>query len=163
MTTGRHEARMWAVQLLYQHEFNDEPMPEALARFWESRKAGPSLRGFTEALVNGVLHQRDALDQDLQRYTEHWDLKRLNAVDRNILRVALFEILHRHDIPPVVSINEAIELAKSFNGNESGRFVNGVLDRIHRDQGRPSRTTLTAVAGRTERTSETKDHEDGPA
>lgn len=140
---GRHEARLWAVQLLYQRELNDEPLDEALARFWTGRKVGASLKTFTETLVREVVDRLPDIDAHLQRYTEHWDVHRLNAVDRNILRVALYEILHRKDIPPVVSINEAIELAKSFSGDESGKFVNGVLDRIHRDSGRPSRTTLT--------------------
>jgi N utilization substance protein B len=75
----------------------------------------------------------------LQRYAENWDLKRMGAVDRNVMRVALFEMLHRTDIPPVVSINEAVDLAKELSSDESGRFVNGILDRARRDISRPAR------------------------
>lgn len=142
--TGRREARTWAVQLLYQRELNPEPIEEAMAAFWETRKTGPAPKGFAEDLVRGVIATQEELDAFLQRFMEHWSIARLNPVDRNILRVAIYEILHRDDIPPVVSINEAIDLAKSFSGDESGKFVNGVLDRIHREQGGASRTTLTS-------------------
>ncbi len=136
---GRHEARLWAVQFLYQVEYNKGDRREALDLFWASRKAGPKLVAFTEELVDGVISHRKEIDSLLARYAEHWDVKRMGMVDRNIMRVALYEMLHRDDIPPVVSINEAVELAKQFSGDESGRFVNGILDRARKDLKRPAR------------------------
>ncbi|HMP72455.1 MAG TPA: transcription antitermination factor NusB [Kiritimatiellia bacterium] len=145
---GRREARMWAIQVLYQIELNPETPEASLAQFWSTRKAGPKLRQFTEALVLGVRGNLAGLDATLQAYAEHWDLHRMNIVDRNILRVALYEMEYREDVPPVVSINEAIDLAKQFNGVESGRFVNGILDRICKERDRPPRTSLSGMAGK---------------
>ena len=81
-----------------------------------------------------------AVDEKISKYTEHWELSRIAAVDRNILRLAIFEMLFREDIPPVVSINEAVEIAKKFSTRESGAFVNGILDKIKFDLPRPART-----------------------
>jgi transcription antitermination factor NusB len=79
------------------------------------------------------------IDDKIKRYTENYDIQRLSPVDRNVLRLAIYEMLYREDIPPVVSINEAIELAKTFGGSDSGRFVNGILDRVKDDLSRPLR------------------------
>ncbi|NQU11506.1 transcription antitermination factor NusB, partial [bacterium] len=84
--------------------------------------------------------QRAAVDGQIEKYAEHWELGRIAAVDRNILRLAIYEMLFRDDIPPVVSINEAVEIAKRFSTRESGGFVNGILDRIKLDLTRPART-----------------------
>jgi N utilization substance protein B len=140
MNSGRHESRMWAVQFLFQRDFNHGEMAEALETFWMDRKAGPALHQFAEELIKGVEDKKIELDALIQRYAEHWNVSRMGAVDRNVMRVALFEMLHREDIPPVVSINEAVELAKELSGDESGKFVNGILDRASKDIDRPSRT-----------------------
>ena len=144
MTSGRHESRLWAVQFLFQRDFNHGDLAEALDEFWRERKAGPALRAFAEDLIKGVEAHRADIDGRLQAYAEHWQVHRMGAVDRNVMRVALFEMLHRDDIPPVVSINEAVELAKELSGDESGRFVNGILDRASRELGRPARTVRPA-------------------
>ncbi len=86
-----------------------------------------------------MAHQA-VVDEKISKYTEHWELSRIAAVDRNILRLAIFEMLCREDIPPVVSINEAVEIAKKFSTRESGAFVNGILDKIKFDLPRPART-----------------------
>lgn len=130
---------MWAVQFLFQRDFNHGELDAALAYFWGDKKAGAKAREFTEQLVRGVEEHRKELDAKLKQYAEHWDLKRMGAVDRNVMRVALFEMLHCDDIPPVVSINEAVEIAKDLSGAESGRFVNGILDRARKELGRPAR------------------------
>lgn len=83
------------------------------------------------------------IDERICRYCENYEFRRISAVDRNVLRLAIYEMLYRDDIPPVVSINEAIELAKTFGGGESGRFVNGILDRIRKDLDRPAREPVT--------------------
>ncbi len=133
----RHEARMWAVQFLFQRDFNPGELEAALACFWGDKKANAKAREFTEKLVRGVeAHVKD-LDVLLKNCSEHWDLKRMGAVDRNVMRVALYEMTYCADIPPVVSINEAVELAKELSGLESGKFVNGILDRARKELGRP--------------------------
>ena len=136
----RHEARQWAIQILFQRDFNHGDLAEALAEFWRERKGSARARAFAEALVFGVEQRRRELDQLLQRYAENWDVKRMGAVDRNVLRAALYEMLYCPDIPPVVTINEAVEVAKEFSGMESGKFVNGILDRARKDLARPART-----------------------
>lgn len=141
--TKRHEARLWAVQFLFQRDFNHGDLEQALEDFWSERKAGPKARAFAEQLIRGVESHRDELDARIQQYAENWDLKRMGAVDRNAMRVALYEMLYCPDIPPVVSINEAVEIAKELSGRESGRFVNGILDRALKDLNRPSRTSAT--------------------
>lgn len=137
--SGRREARLMAVQFLFQRDFNGEPLEDALTLFWEEQRPGPKVRDFADALIRGVEDARTELDRRLKVYATNWDLGRMAAVDRNIMRVALFEMLHRPEIPPVVSINEAVELAKQFGGFESGRFVNGILDRAVKDLDRPAR------------------------
>lgn len=140
MTSSRHESRMWAVQFLFQRDFNQNDIEEALTDFWSERNAGPTHRQFAEELIRGVEPLKQDLDKTIQQYAEHWNVARMGAVDRNVMRVALFEMLHRQDIPPVVSINEAVELAKELSGDESGKFVNGILDRASKDLARPTRT-----------------------
>ncbi len=83
------------------------------------------------------------IDERIRRYCENYEFRRISPVDRNVLRLAIYEMLYRDDIPPVVSINEAIELAKTFGGAESGRFVNGILDRVRKDLDRPARVPVT--------------------
>lgn len=139
----RHEARVWAVQFLFQRDFNRGELDEDLALFWQNTTdADPTLRAFAEDLIRLSDARREELDERLGHYAEHWDVRRMGAADRNILRLALCEMLHCPDIPPVVSINEAVELAKAFSGQESARFVNGILDRAARDLDRPARTAV---------------------
>lgn len=136
----RHESRLWAVQMLFQREFNPANLVDAFADFWSQRKAGAKLRNFTESLVQGVEGNRRVLDEKLKGYAENWDIKRMGAVDRNVLRLGLYEMFFCPDIPPVVSINEAVDLARQLSSDESARFVNGILDRALRDVDRPART-----------------------
>ncbi len=96
-------------------------------------------RDFTEKLVRGVTDNLDAIDARLARYTDNWPLHRMGGVDRNVLRLAVFEMFFDDQTPPVVIINEAVDLAKYFSSSESGRFVNGILDRACKDVARPAR------------------------
>jgi N utilization substance protein B len=91
-----------------------------------------------------VSHLPD-IDERIRRYAENYEFNRIAPVDRNVLRLAIYEMLYRDDIPPVVSINEAIELAKTFGGADSGRFVNGILDRVRKDLTRPAREAVSSV------------------
>ncbi|HMP74918.1 MAG TPA: transcription antitermination factor NusB [Kiritimatiellia bacterium] len=137
--SGRHEGRLLAVQFLFQRDINTGDLEEALNLFFSNHPAGKKVHTFAGELIRGVETNRADIDRKLQECAEHWDLHRMGGVDRNVMRVALFEMLHRQDIPPVVSINEAVDLAKELSSDESGRFVNGILDRARREINRPAR------------------------
>ena len=124
----RRRARELALQLLYQYELTEASPEEMQAGFEEWRNAGEGIRAFADALLRGTLERLDAIDEELGRQTTHWRLERLAAVDRNILRLAMFELIYETDTPHAVVIDEAIEIAKKFGAKDSGRFVNGVLD-----------------------------------
>jgi N utilization substance protein B len=130
----RRKSREVALQFLYQLDQmgEDDPRPHA-PEFWARHPVDPDTQEFAQALVTGTKLNQGKIDTLIAQYAEHWDLARMSVVDRNILRLALHELLFHHDVPPKVAINEAIEIAKKFGTQESGRFVNGVLDRIHKE------------------------------
>ncbi len=136
----RRHAREWAVQMLFQNDFNPDELADALTVFWAEKEPSEKARRFTEELLNGVVEHAQEIDQRLQQYADNWALNRMSAVDRNVMRLAMYEMLYRDDIPPVVTINEAVEIAKIYSGEDSGRFVNGILDRARKDIDRPART-----------------------
>jgi N utilization substance protein B len=145
----RREGREAAVQFLYQNDLQaDTPPGEAITHFWalyaDQGKAAPSAktRVFTEQLIHGVTSHQAEIDARIKECTANYELHRLAAVDRNILRVAIFELLHSLDVAPVVIINEAVEIAKKYGTEKSGGFVNGVLDRIKKDLNRPDRVAV---------------------
>ena len=160
----RREARERAVQFLFQYDLNPpEDLEGALARFWESQRAAAiadekgeahwgekvelppptaaevAVRQFAEPLIRGTLEHRGEVDEEIKRHAKNWELHRMAAVDRNILRLAIYEMRHRQDIPPVVSINEAVDIAKKYSTEDSGKFVNGVLDKVRSELLRPAR------------------------
>ena len=124
----RRRARELALQLLYQHEHTGADLDTTQRDFDEWTGASTGVREFADFLLRGTLSNLEQLDEELALQTAHWRLERLAAVDRNILRLAMFELMHEPDTPPAVVIDEAIEIAKKFGAEESGRFVNGVLD-----------------------------------
>ena len=160
----RREARERAVQFLFQHDLNPpDNLEEALEHFWHSQSA-PALAGekagatwgqkvplppptdddlatrrFADKLIRGVLEHRPDLDQRIQEQARNWELRRMAVVDRNVLRLAIYEMLYREDIPPIVSINEAVDVAKKYSTQDSGKFVNGILDKIKGQLSRPAR------------------------
>jgi N utilization substance protein B len=137
----RRLAREHAMQFLYQHDVNTLDLEEAILLFWQTQEdVSNGVRSFADELIRGAVCQRDAVDEKIRQYTEHWELSRIAAVDRNILRLAIYEMMFRDDIPPVVSINEAVDIAKKFSTPESGGFVNGILDRLRMDLPRPARS-----------------------
>ncbi|MDD2708715.1 MAG: transcription antitermination factor NusB [Verrucomicrobiae bacterium] len=145
MATRRHQSRAYAIQFLYQQDAQGrlaEELPQALKLFWDMHppKETDACRLFTEELVRGAVEKMETIDEKIKTYSQNWDFHRITVVDRNILRLAIYELLFRTDIPPVVSINEAIELAKQFSGEESSAFVNGILDRVKLELSRPLRT-----------------------
>ncbi|MBI1846179.1 MAG: transcription antitermination factor NusB [Candidatus Rokubacteria bacterium] len=130
----RRKGREVALQFLYQLDLHGEADPEPHAEeFWSRHPVDPETRAFADALVRGTKHSEAKVDALLTQYAEHWDLDRMAAVDRNVLRLAVYELLFRPDVPTKVAINEAIEIAKKFGTQESSRFINGLLDRISRE------------------------------
>lgn len=133
----RSHSREYALQLLYQVELTSDLNGEQILDFWkqldEHREGGPidpEIKKFTEELIHIVHRNRAPIDHMIETSAEHWNLKRMAVVDRNILRLGVAEIIYVLDVPTKVAINEAIELAKRFGDSESARFVNGVLDQI---------------------------------
>lgn len=124
----RRRSRELALQLLYQNELTDTSPEEMQIGFDEWQNAGDSVREFADKLLRGTLEKIDEIDAELGRQTTHWRLERLAAVDRNILRLAMYELIYESGTPHAVVIDEAIEIAKKFGAKDSGRFVNGVLD-----------------------------------
>ena len=134
----RRKARALALQLLYQLDVQGEGSPAPhLDEFWTRHPVDVEVRDFAEALVRGTKLHEAKIDELISHYALHWELERMAVVDRNILRQGIFEILWACDVPPKVAINEALEVAKKFSTQESSRFINGILDRIHKEL-RPS-------------------------
>lgn len=136
---NRRKAREYALQILFQAEFagtGREVLPPD--DFWsgKDRKEKDELKEFADDLVKGTMENIKEIDRVIQEAAEHWDMKRMAAVDRNILRFAVYEILYRKDIPPAVTMNEALEIAKKYSSLESVPFINGLLDKIARDIGK---------------------------
>jgi N utilization substance protein B len=138
----RREGREVALQLLFHWDLNVQKAPQAtdLDLFWELRNVIAGVRSFAMTVLNGVIAHQSTIDSKITKYTANYELKRISAVDRNILRMAIYEMLYAIDVPPIVAINEAIDIAKKFGTEESGKFVNGVLDRVKLDLDRPLRT-----------------------
>jgi N utilization substance protein B len=133
---NRRKARVLALQIIYQHDIASRPLDDILRSFWESQGLPPpEVRTFAEDLAAGVRDHLEEIDALASEYSSHWDLDRMAAVDRNILRLAVYELIYRGDIPPKVTINEFVEIAKKFSTGDSGSFVNGVLDRIYQERG----------------------------
>jgi transcription antitermination protein NusB len=133
----RRKAREYALQLLFQIDFTKRALEKKdLEEFWSGKTVAPEGREFTENLVKGTLERLDDIDMIIEKATENWLLKRMAAVDRNILRFAAYELLYRKDIPTAVTINEAIEIAKKFSSMESASFLNGVLDKLAKEVGK---------------------------
>ena len=130
----RTRGRELALQFLYQLDLHgaDDPMPHE-GEFWQRHPVDPDTYAFAACLVRGSKQQQSKIDRLLTQYAEHWDLDRMAVVDRNILRMAVYELLWQPEVPPKAAINEAIEIAKKFGTTESSRFINGVLDRILRE------------------------------
>lgn len=144
----RTQARELALQILYQVDMTSRDLQDVLEDFWRDRadfllaknekekasseqdREDAEVREYTETLVRGVLDNLDSIDKTIVRFAENWTMNRMAYVDRNILRLSTYELLHTNEIPVKVAINEAVELAKRFGEDDSSKFVNGILDRI---------------------------------
>jgi N utilization substance protein B len=127
---SRRKSRESALQVLYQLNITKQDAATGLARFEEHFLAKEEADDFLRRLVLGVLKNLSQLDRLIEQYSENWRLNRIDTIDRNILRMALFELLYCEEIPPKVTLNEAINLGKRFGSEDSGSFINGILDRI---------------------------------
>jgi N utilization substance protein B len=134
---SRHRSRQRALQMLFQLDLSREPVERAFdgyydALYSEEQEARPEPDPFMEELVRGTLAVSEGIDRRIAAHSEHWRVERMPAVDRNILRLAIYEMM-QGQTPPAVAINEALELARRFSGDESVPFINGVLDAIRRE------------------------------
>jgi len=135
----RRKAREVALQLLYQLDVQGEANPEPhLPEFWTRHPVDREAREFAEILIRGTKLHEPKIDEMITQYAQNWELDRMAVVDRNILRQGIFELLWMEDVPSKVAINEALEVAKKFSTQESSRFINGILDRIHKELRPPS-------------------------
>lgn len=133
----RTQAREFALQILYRMDITGDADSISLADFWATQTQediAEELKDFTTELVKGVTDHLGAIDQKISQYAANWQLKRMAVIDRNILRLSCCELIFRNDIPPKVSINEAVELAKKYSGIEAGKFVNAILDKIKQEK-----------------------------
>jgi transcription antitermination factor NusB len=133
----RSQSREFALQILYQIDITRDNLDQVWDGFWfacDEKEIEEPVKDFTLNLVKGVLDNLGAIDLKISQYAKNWELERMAVVDRNILRMAAYEILFRNDIPPKVSINEAVELAKKYSDVQAGKFVNGILDKIKSDK-----------------------------
>jgi N utilization substance protein B len=133
----RRKAREYALQILFQLDIRKEkPSAAILKRFWAEYRPDDEVKAFAEELIKGTYKQRLGIDKLIRECAKNWSLDRMAVVDRNVLRMAVYEILYRMDIPTSVTINEAIEIAKKYGTDESGAFVNGILDSVARTTGK---------------------------
>ena len=128
----RRKARESTLQILFQLEFDRSQPEKAIDQYWEYREASEEIRTFSRWLVEGILSHQEEIDTLIQSVSKHWRLSRMAVVDRNILRLAVFELLYEQDIVPAIIINEAIEIAKKYSNEEAATFVNGLLDAVRR-------------------------------
>jgi transcription antitermination factor NusB len=111
-------------------DMTGDPVDTVLSRFWQGMRCNPDVRDFATQLVIGTSENLAEIDALIAGYSEHWEIDRMPAIDRSILRLASYELLHRDDIPPKVAINEAVELAHKYSTVDSGKFINGILDKL---------------------------------
>lgn len=126
---SRRKGRELAVQMLYQWELSEEPVPDVVESFSRLGDAPAEARELSQRLLEGTIRHLEEIDSLISKHAEHWKLPRMAAVDRNILRLAIYEFLYE-DVPKRVVINEALEVTKRFSGPEAVQFINGVLDAV---------------------------------
>lgn len=131
---NRTKSRECALQILYNIDICGDTAKKIMRIYWENHPEFLPFADFANVLVEGVFSRRAEIDKILHGYSQNWKLGRMAVVDRNVLRLSAFELLYLEEIPPKVSINEAVNLAKKFSTEDSGKFVNGILDRINKEK-----------------------------
>jgi N utilization substance protein B len=146
---ARRRARECALQMLFSYDVARPSVEELIETYWgEMAEAAEEVRGFANELVTGVIAHLNEIDERIRLRTEHWRISRMATVDRNLLRLAVFEFLYQPQTPTTVAINEALEIARRFSTHEATQFINGILDAIKRDvesQIIPEMTAATMV------------------
>jgi len=130
---GRRLARELALKVLYRFEEGDTDLPSVIEKVLEAKKYQIQDKDFSRILVQRTVANLKELDKEISRVIENWEYDRISVVDKIILRIGACEIIYFDDIPPQISINEAIEIGKKYGGSDSGRFINGVLDAIRKN------------------------------
>ncbi|MBE0461554.1 MAG: transcription antitermination factor NusB [Candidatus Aminicenantes bacterium] len=128
----RRKARESTLQILFQIEFDSSSLEKILDSYWETRAHSEEVKSYSTWLIEGILSHKDEIDRIIQSVSEHWRVPRMAIIDRNILRMAVFELLYEENVVPAIVINEAIEIAKKYSGEQAGTFVNGILDAIRK-------------------------------
>ncbi|MDD5713199.1 MAG: transcription antitermination factor NusB [Smithellaceae bacterium] len=131
MMHQRRKAREVALQVLYKLDIVDIDVEEALTLFWQNFEATDEAKEFSSFLVRGAWEKRGEIDDLISGCSENWSISRMSKVDKSILRLSVFELLYCPDVPPKVTLNEAIELGKTFGSENSGAFINGILDALY--------------------------------
>ncbi len=127
----RRRAREVALQVLYALDILNITVPDALELFWTNFEAPEETREFSSNLIKGAWNNKSGIDKLLAECSEHWSLSRMSRVDKAILRMAVYELQHCPDVPPKVTLNEAIDLGKIYGSENSGSFINGILDALY--------------------------------
>jgi len=143
--TGGREA---ALKMLFAVEASQTDLDSAIALFWREFGGDPETRPYADECVRGILEERDGLDEIIRTASENWRIERMTRVDRNVLRLGTWELKHRVDVPRAVVLDEAIELAKRYGSEESGAFVNGVLNQVAENLGRTDADDAVAADDR---------------
>lgn len=128
----RRKAREETLRILFQLEFVDADFDKIAAQYWKNKKVHDDIKEYSTWLVNGIISHKEEIDKAIQSVSEHWRVSRMALIDRNILRMAVFEIQHEENISPAIIINEAIEIARKYSGDEAATFVNGILDGVRK-------------------------------
>ncbi|MBI5117974.1 transcription antitermination factor NusB [Candidatus Poribacteria bacterium] len=145
---SRRKGREKALQILFQLDFKNDDIEAVCNDFWKRQPTSPIVQEFAEKLVRGTVANRESIDQMIVLTVENWSMDRLASVDKAILRFATYELMYMPDVPPKVTINEAVEVAKSYGTDESGRFINGVLDKIREKIGKSTASPLPETGER---------------
>ncbi len=130
----RRKSRELAMQALFCMDVLKNESDELMGGLAEMLKLAPDINRFYMTLIRGVINNKTRIDQLIEQFSSHWKINRMGCVDRNILRIATYELLYCQDIPPKVSINEAVDIGKLYGTEESGSFINGILDGIYQQQ-----------------------------
>jgi N utilization substance protein B len=130
----RRKAREYALQGLYMYEISKTPVEELAKLSWVDKPIPDNIREFAVTLIEGSIEHVNEIDELIIRHSKNWKFERLGAVDKSILRISIYAMLHLKDIPMVVTINEGIELGKIYGGEGSGQFINGILDAVRKHE-----------------------------
>lgn len=129
----RRKAREETLRFLFRLEFEKAQVEEKLTQYWENKKTPEEIKEYSTWLIHGIISHQDKIDNIIQSFSENWRISRMALVDRNILRMAVFELLYEEDIASAIVIDEAIEVAKKYSGEEAAKFVNGILDAVRKN------------------------------